>query len=515
MQVHLEDAQLTLGALLRRTAQRVPSRTAIVWEDQRITFAALDEAVNRVANGFRAAGIKPGDPIGLLINKRPELVVTFLACARMGAIATPINYKLTHDRIRFQFEHIGMTACIIESDHKAIYDAVSELMPDPRRAIFLSNPPSDLHNTWAEVMAHSPEDPPYTAKPDDVVYLNYTSGSTGRPKGAVTTHANIQWNCLSNLATFPMFEDDVFLGMFSTFSHPHELFHRSIYLGCTAVLCDSLSPRIVAKAIQEHRVTWMMAVPSFYEMLFHQAESGNVDLSSLRMLEAGGAFIDAQTLLEMEARFKTKLMPVWGSTETSGVGLALLPDEGRKPGTIGKACAFYEFEVMDESDQPVGPDAVGELVVRGPAVVSGYLNMEEENRKFFRDGWYHTQDLVSRDADGFFRFVARRSEMLKIGGIRVYPVEIEQAIRAHADVQNVVVVGASDRLRGEMARAIVVRKPDSGLTEKVLRAHCRKTLAVYQVPRIIEFWEQLPQLPNGKIDKKTIMETPVPAGHDG
>lgn len=516
--IHPEDARLTLGEVLARTTARVPDSVAIYWEDQAITFRQLDELVNKVANGFVAAGIKPGEPVGLLINKRPELVVTFLACARMGAVATPINFKLTHDRIRFQFEHISMTACIIEKDHKAIFESVRDLMPNPRRAIFLSDAPASVDgvafNTWQELLSFPADLPDWNAGPDDVVYLNYTSGSTGRPKGAVTTHANIMWNCLSNLASFAMYETDVFLGMFSTFSHPHELFHRSIYLGCPAVLCDSLSPRIVGKAIQEHRVTWMMAVPSFYEMLFHQAESGHLDLSSLRTLEAGGAFIDAQTLEEMESRFGTTLMPVWGSTETSGVGLALVKSDERKPGTIGRACAFYDFRVMNDEGQEVGPDEVGELVVRGPAVVSGYLNMPEETEKLFRNGWYHTQDLVTRDADGFFRFVARRSEMLKIGGIRVYPVEIEQAIRAHPDVMNVVVVGASDKLRGEMARAIVLRKPGTSLTEKVLRQHCRKTLAVYQVPRIIEFWESIPQLPNGKVDKKAIIATPIPTQHE-
>ncbi|MFM7200630.1 MAG: class I adenylate-forming enzyme family protein [Myxococcota bacterium] len=518
MQLSLEDAKLTLGALLRRTALRVPDRVAIIWEQQKLTWRQLDEQVNRVAHGLIAAGIQPGEPVGLLINKRPELVIMFLACARMGAIATPINFKLTHDRIRYQFEHISMKAALIEKEHQPIYEAVKDLMPDPQRAIFLTPPAgADVHadfNVWEKLLQHSPDDPAHQAKPEDTVYLNYTSGSTGRPKGAITSHANIIWNCLSNLATFLMYEDDVFLGMFSTFSHPHELFHRAICLGCTAVLVDSLNPRIIGRAIQEHRVTWMMGVPTFYEMLFQQAEHGHLDLSSLRVLEAGGAFIDAQTLTDMESRFNTTLMPVWGSTETTGVGLALVKGPERKAGTIGKPCAFYEFRVVNDEGQDVGVDEVGEMLVKGPAVVSGYLNAPEETARLFRDGWYHTQDLVQRDADGYFKFVGRRSEMLKIGGIRVYPSEIELAIKGHDEVHAVVVVGAYDKVRGEQARAVVVRRPGSALTEKALRVHCRQTLAVYQMPRIIEFWEQLPQLPNGKIDKKAVSSTPLPPGHD-
>lgn len=514
MTVQVEDAMLTLGALLRRTSTRVPDRIALICDEQKVSYAELDRLTNRAANGLVAAGIKPGDPIGLLVNKRIELVVMFLACARMGAVATPINFKLTHDRIRFQFIHIGMKAVLIEKEHAPILEAVRDLLPDPAHIVTLPELSVPGATSWSALIDTSDADPHHEAQASDLVYLNYTSGSTGRPKGARTTHANILWNCVSNLSTFEMTEHDVFLGMFSTFSHPHELFHRSLYLGGTAVLCDSLSPRIVAKAVQQNRVTWMMAVPSFYEMLFHQAGSHHVDLSSLRVLEAGGAFVDAQTLVEFETRFGCSMMPVWGCTEATGVGIALVPGPDRKPGTIGRACAFYEVQVVDEAGKEVGPNTVGELRLRGPAVVTEYLNEPEETSRLFRDGWYHTQDLVTQDEDGFFRFVARRSEMLKIGGIRVYPSEIELAIRQHSEVQNVAVVGASDRLRGEQARAIVVRKEGTSLSEKDLRHHCRKTLAVYQVPRIIEFWEALPQLPNGKVDKKAIMAAPLPHGHE-
>ncbi len=507
MDVNTGDANLTLGALLRRTANRVGSRPAILWEEERITFEALDSAVNRVANGLVAAGVEPGTPVGLLVNKRPELVVTFLACARMGAVATPINFKYTPDRIRYQIEQIGMKAMVVDPALKSVYEEVEDLLPDKGKVFFLSDSPPGHPHDWRWLEQHSDADPAYAARPDEVCYLNYTSGSTGRPKGALTTHSNIIWNCLSNLATWDMYEDDVYLGMFSTFSHPHELFHRSIYLGCTAVLVDSLSPRIVGRAIERFGVTYMMAVPSFYEMLYHQA--GHLNLSSLRLLEAGGALVSAPVLAEMEAAFKTPMMPVWGCTEANGVGLALLPGPERKPGTIGKPCAFYDFRVVDDDGNEVGPGEVGEMAIRGPAVSSGYLGLPEETRKAFRDGWYYTADLVSRDEDGFFSFVARRTEMLKIGGIRVYPVEIETAIAAHPEVDKVVVVRAEERLRGEIARAVVVRKPGSSLTERDLRAHCRKTLAVYQVPRVIEFWDSLPHLPNGKIDKKAIAATPI------
>jgi long-chain acyl-CoA synthetase len=347
-----------------------------------------------------------------------------------------------------------------------------------------------------------------------VVYFNYTSGSTGRAKGAPTSHRQINENAAATAEGLGFQADDVYLGMFSVFAHPHELFHRSLLFGGSFVVAETLNPRVAADVIARHRVTWTMGVPSFYEMLLDFRDAHGGDYSSLRVLEAGGAFVTPETLERMETAFKTRFLPVWGSTETTGVGLGMLANGPRRPGSTGKPIPGYEIRVVGEDGQPVGTDEPGELWIRGDAVVKGYVNQPTETAEQFADGWYQTRDLVRVDADGFVFFAGRRSEMLKIGGIRVFPQEIEMVLAQHPDVRGVVVVRSEERLRGEVARAVVSVVPGSTLDVRQVQAYCRDRMANYKVPRIVEFWTEIPKLPNGKIDKKAVLAAPVDPKRD-
>jgi len=246
----------------------------------------------------------------------------------------------------------------------------------------------------------------------------------------------------------------------------------------------------------------MMAVPSFYEMMLDHGGPGRADISSLRVLEAGGAPVPAETLHRIEGSYNATMMPVWGSTETCGVALAMPPGEARKPGASGRAAPYYKIRVVNEAGEDVPSGTVGEMIVQGDAVSKGYVNADEESAKHFRNGWYHTSDLVTIDDQGFLYFVGRQAEMMKVGGIRVYPLEIERAIREHPDVRDVLVVRAIERLRGEVPRALVTTQAGAVVNARGIKKWCRERLATYKVPRIVEFWSELPTLPNGKIDRK-------------
>jgi long-chain acyl-CoA synthetase len=440
--------------------------------------------------------------VAFLLNKRPEVVIGFLACARMGAIYVPVNHKLQPEQIEDQFTVAGVRAVVFEPELAELGISVTNRIP-----VAMLDPTDEQVDRCTEHIAHA----------DDVCYYNYTSGSTGRPKGAATTSRAINLNGLATAEGLGFRPDDVYLGMFSVFAHPHELFHRSILYGSAFVVVDSISPRHIADAVARFGVSWMMAVPSFYEMLLDFVEAHRdhpPDLRSLRVLEAGGAYVSPNTLERMEAAFSARFLPVWGSTETTGVGLGMLADAPRRPGSTGTPIPGYTIRVVDEHgvDVPVGD--VGELWVKGDALALGYVNQPEETAAQFIDGWYATRDLVYVDADGFVYFSGRRSEMLKIGGIRVFPLEIEQVLATHPDVRNVVVVRAEERLRGEVARAIVQVAPGSTLTVRGVQAWCRDRLATYKVPRIVEFWAKIPTLPNGKVDKKAVVAAPCDPTRD-
>jgi long-chain acyl-CoA synthetase len=492
-------AQLPLGELLRRTAARVPDRPALLSDDRQLTWAELDAEVDRVAGLLQAVGVGAGDGVGFIINKRPEVVTGFLACARVGAVMAPVNFKLHPDHIRDQFTTAGLSAVFVEKAYDGLLKQLLPHLPDPHKIIYVDGPGKHGETAYEDTPG------PYTpvgVDPDSVVYLNYTSGTTGRPKGAMTTHRQINFNALTafdrpEVEGLGFDEGHTFLGMFSVFAHPHELFHRSLLCGGPFVIMDSLSPRVIAETIERFKVTWMMAVPSFYEMLLDHVDAGALDLSSLRVLEE---------------KFKAGFMPVWGCTEATGVALAMRPDRPRRPGSSGKPVNGYGVRIVDDRGRDCAPGETGELIIRGPAVALGYINQPAETAAAFRDGWYHTSDLMTWTEDGFVQFVGRRSEMLKVGGIRVYPLEIERVIKGHPEVRDVVVVRAEERIRGEIPRAVVECYPGSELTVKQVKQYCRDRMAVYQVPRIIEFWKEIPKLPNGKINKRAVVEVePDPA----
>ena len=510
-------AQLPLGEVLRRTAARVPERPALLSDKRSLTWAELDAEVDRVASLLLDVGLGRGDVVGFIMNKRPEVTIGFLACARVGAIMAPVNFKLHPDHIRDQCRTSRVAGVFVERGFDSLLKQLLPELSDPRKIIYVGGRGKHGESEYESSAAMGAAEVPWEVDPDSVVYLNYTSGTTGRPKGAMTTHRQINFNGVTafdrpGVEGLGFDERHVFLGMFSVFAHPHELFHRSLLCGGPFVIMDSLSPRVIAETIQRFRITWMMAVPSFYEMLLDHVEAGRFDLSSLEVLESGGAWVSAGTLERMEAKFDAHFMPVWGCTEATGVALAMRPARPRLPGATRRP--GYDVRVVDDKGRDCEPGQVGELILRGPAVALGYINQPGETAEAFRDGWYHTSDLVSWTPAGFVRFEGRLSEMLKVGGIRVYPLEIERVIKAHPEVRDVVVVRAEERIRGEIPRAIVECYPGSRMTVRQLKQYCRDRMAVYQVPRIVEFWREIPKLPNGKINKHAVVAVSPDSARD-
>jgi long-chain acyl-CoA synthetase len=509
------DCARTLGSVLRATAAAHADKPALLSDELCLSWSELDQRVDALATLLSQRGIGPGDVVGALITKRPELVIGFLALNRLGAIYCPINFKLHPDHIRDQFETAQIRAVFTESQFDPILKGLLTFLPDPGHIVYVDGPGKYGATHTGQASGLSPCKDLAEVHPDTPCFYNYTSGTTGKPKGAITTHRNILTNAVATISAMGMTADDTFLGMFSVFAHPHELFHRSLMLGSPFVILDTMSPRVVAAAVDRFKVRWMMAVPSFYEMMLDHGGPGDHlgrhDLSSLRVLEAGGAYVGGEALARMEAQFSARFMPVWGCTEATGVALVNGPEE-RREGATGIVVGGYDVEVVDARGRPVADGVVGEMVLRGPAVAAGYIGNPEETDKLYKDGWYHTQDLVRRDHDGWFYFVGRKSEMLKIGGIRVYPLEIEKVLKDHPDVRDVVVVRAEERVRGEVARAVLSLVPGSGIDVRTLQTYCRERLAVYKVPRIVEFWAEVPKMPNGKIDKSAVLAvTPDPA----
>lgn len=496
---------MTLVEMLEKNALSEPEKDAILYYDERISYSALNQRVNGLAGGLIGLGVERGGRVALMMPRVPELVIGFLAAARAGGLAAPINFELNAEKISAILMAITPRAFLVHSSFLPLADEAVSLCPGLDITVIVSDTEAQgrlsLNDPAFRVAASGPG---LDITADGPVYLNYTSGSTGESKGAVTTHANIYWNTLASVDALALRASDVHLCMFAPFAHPHEIFARALYLCGTMVLVDRISPKSLAEAVSRHGVTCVMGLAPMYENLLELLEYRSYDLSSLRIAESGGMYTRRELILAFRKKLGVDIIPVWGSTETTGIAIANRFGERIIPGSIGRPCRSYEVRIVDEDGAECAPGEVGEMIFRGPGVVSSYYEEVPPDRDPFRDGWYRSGDLCRKDKDGNFYFVDRKTGMMKVAGLKVYPAEIEAALLEHPDVKEVSVIAAKDTLRGEVPKAIIALKGFRAVTEKDILKFCRDRLAHYKVPRIVEFRDELPKTGSGKINKKAL-----------
>ena len=476
-----------------------------------MTYGELHRQVNKIANYLVSLGLKKGDRVAILCDKTPELVVISLACAITGFILTPLNFKMPPAELEKVWNLTTPSVLVAHLHHFVEYiDLLEPLIPAENRIILTHL--RSFGPRWQDVLKCAPNDsPPLVADIEDVVYFNFTSGTTGISKIAMTTGANLYWNTRGSAETQDLTEADIHLSMFPTYGHPHELWCRAIFLGGTMLMIDHLSPKYIANVISDYKVTSFMAVPSLMEMLVSiiEEDGHEFDFSHLRYLEAGGMHSTdgfTQRIRKVFESKNVKFLPVWGSTETAGIALCSAVLGERKIGSVGKPVKYYETKIINEQQEECKPGEVGELLVKGPGVVSGYYNNPEETQKSFHQGWYRTGDLMKYDEDKNYYFVYRRQGMMKVAGMKVSPQEIDNVLSLHPQIKEAVCVPAFDRLRGEVPKAIVVIAPGTSLSPSDIKKFCRIHLADYKIPRIIEYWPYLPKTVTGKIDIKKIKQ---------
>ncbi len=494
---------MTLVEILEKNAKEIPEKAAIIFHDSRINYKELNETVNRLANGLVEMGFRTGDMVGLMLPRIPELIISFLAVAKTCGIAAPVNFELIDEDINTIFHSISPRYLIV---HSLFIDlAIRSIPPDSQIPIIAVGDSGRKCIPWNDVIKKGKTNNlKFDIQEDDIVYLNYTSGSTGSSKGAITTNSNIHWNTIASVDALGLKSNDIHLCMFAPFAHPHEIFARPLYLGGTIVMVDKIYPKSIAEAISNHKVTCMMGLAPVYENLLEVLEHNTYDLSSLRIPESGGMYTRSELIERFRQKLDTQILPVWGSTETTGIALAKRPGEPILQGSVGKPCISYEVKIVDENNEELPAGEIGEMIFKGPAVVKGYYNDEANGQTCFKNGWYYSGDLGIKDAEGNFRLIERKSGMMKVAGLKVYPQEIERVLMEHPDIKEVAVISVRDRLRGEIPKAVIVARKGRNLTEKDVLVFCRERLAHYKHPKIVEIRESLPKIGSGKINKKIL-----------
>jgi len=491
----------TLADFARRQAARFGDKPLFLLGDLAVSYADYDARTNRIAGGLAALGLGRGDRAAVLLPNGVEIVETYLAVAKLGAVTVPLNPMFTPREIEYVVTNSRAKLLVTTAREAGRIHTLRARLPS-LRALVTTEAEVAAAIPWTAVAAGAAA-PPAAVDPDDVAMILYTSGTTGNPKGAMLTHRGLLDNACAVVEAVGFRETDrslCVLPLFHLFAIAFD-YLQMMTAGGSTVIVERFDAGPALELIERHRVSVLVGVPTMFIYLFEHPDRARRDLVSLRLGDTGGGPVPTALKTDWQRAVGMTLLESYGLTEASPVVTIERPGRPRREGSCGLTLPGMETRVVDAGGREVPPGAPGELLVRGPNVMKGYFEMPEATAKTIVDGWLHTGDLVRKDADGYVYMVDRLKHMIICGGYNIYPKEIENVLHGHPAVLECAVVGVPDPVKGEIPKACLVLKEGARATGDEIQAFCRQSLAAYKVPRVVEFLASLPKTATGKIRK--------------
>lgn len=494
---------------LEDTAEIYPDKTAIVHKDKTITYRTLNERANQLANFLKDRGIQKGTRIAILLENSIHYVISYFAILKIGAIEVSLNSAAGAESLKFVLQDCLVAAIIAPDTEANFIQSVQPELSDLRLIIF------EEKNAFDEAAAlnkiFNDNDTHFT--PLEIIDLElasivYTSGSTGKPRGAMLSHLNLVQNTRSIISYLKLTHyDSVLVVLPFYYIYGKSLLNTHIYVGGTIVIENRFAyPNVVIQTLKKYRVSGLSGVPSTFAFLLNRSTFPQESFPDLRYItQAGGAMAPAITSQVMKIASGKQIFIMYGATEAAARIAYLDPLMlEKKLGSIGKAIPNVMIDIINDRGEKCQADEIGEIVVRGANIMSGYWNDPEETRKVLKADGFHTGDLARMDADGFIYIVGRKKDMIKCGAHRISAQEIEAVLLQNPLVYEVAVIGVSDDLLGEAIKAFIV--PENGTPNLVqeLKTFCREKLPSFKVPKYFEILEALPKNASGKIMKEEL-----------
>ncbi len=508
---------LNMGSVILSSAERFPDKAAVIYEDKRYTYREFNARMNRIANKLTEMGVKKGDRIAILSFNCSQFLEVYFGLAKLGAWAVPLNFRLVGRELIYALNDSESSILFLGDEFKEIVSEIRPELDTVKKYILMEGEPEGDLLDYEELIQSSHEaEPDIPVDMDDIQMLCYTSGTTGFPKGAMLSHGNLIWNSINMNFGWGVTPDDVSICAAPLFHTGalHCVAFPTFHTGGTTIVFKNFDPKETIEAVQRERVTSMLMLTSMWIMLAELPDLESYDVSSVRWGLCGGSVLPTNTAEKLGRIFGNVFIAGYGLTEASPGVSMLSPQyfEGR-PDSIGKPIPHVEVRIVNEQDQDVEVGEVGEIIVRGHNVFKGYYKKPEATAETLRGGWLHTGDLGRYDEEGYMRFVDRKKDMIKTGGENVYAAEVEYALTSHPEVIEAAVIGVPDPVWVETIKAYVVRKPDSKVTEEEIIEHCKQIMASFKKPRFIEFIDELPKNPSGKVVKPVLRELSNVAVH--
>jgi len=500
----------TLAGYSRAQAAALGDAVALRYDGEDLSDAEFDARASRVAQGMLALGLKPGARIASLMKNNAAFYELLFGASKAAMVLVPVNWRLAGPEIEFVVQDAGAEALFVGAEYVELVAGLLGRLPSVETVVAIDGPHGDWpgYADWRDGQRH--DDPGLTLRGEDTVVQMYTSGTTGHPKGAELTNANLTLEVEVGADGMNWSDRDVSLVVMPQFHIAGTAWGLiGLSVGARNVVLHDVDPAEILRLVEAERVTKMFVVPAVILFMLQTPGCTETDFSSLDRIVYGASPINEGLLRQAQQVIGCRFVQVYGLTETTGAITLLSPEDHRSDDpkrllSCGRPLRTVELRVVDAEGNDVPTGEVGEVICRTPLNMKGYFNNPEATASALRGGWFHTGDAGYLDADGYLYIHDRIKDMIVPGGENVYPAEVESAIFDHPGVADVAVIGVPDPKWGETVKAIVVRVPDSEVDGRTVIDHAAKRIARYKLPTSVDFVDELPRNPSGKILKREL-----------
>jgi fatty-acyl-CoA synthase len=503
---------INIGDWIRKWSSLQPRKRALIFEDRPFTYQELNLRTNQLCHLLLALGVQKGDRVSVLLYNSHQYLEIFFALSKIGAILVPLNWRLAGPELEFILKDSGTRLIIFDHEFKEVLVSIrSHLNLSNGDYISIGSPCPAWAKDYEKGLLECPVSEPHlqvSVGDEDPHMLMYTSGTTGVPKGAILSHRKTFFNALNADLFYNLTSKDIMI-----VSRP--LFHSGgllveaapvLYKGGTLILKKRFRSHEILETIQKYRVTLLEMAATVYQFILQECDLSQYDLSSIRCYFTGGERVP-KAMLEEYYRRGITISQIFGQTEASTITFLSPEDAVPKIGSVGLPVFHGEVRIADKTGKEASPGEVGEIMIKGPTLMSGYWNRPELTAETIRDGWLYTGDLARMDEDGYIYIVDREKDMYISGGENVYPSEIEKVLHTHPKIFDAGIVGIPDEKWGEVGKAFIVLKPKETMGNGEVLEFLKGKVAEYKIPKVVEYVEALPKTASGKIQKFILKET--------